>query len=116
MPQHGFARAAASALLTAPRVLRAHPLYAPRCSLPCSYMSLHNFGQAHYYALSMQHELAVMASIVEAAHDNVVTSLRCGTPASSSWSYLATSSVALAGLTLLGAGAAAARAKGPKIN
>ena len=66
-------------------------------------MSVHNFGQAHYYALSLRHELGAMAAIVDGAADNVVTSLHCAAAAGSApWSLGATGAVALSALLLLG--------------
>jgi len=68
-----------------------------------TYMSLHNFEQAHYYALSLAHELVAMSSIVESARFNLVTSLHCSSPGSAtSWSLAAMSAVGLSATMLIG--------------
>ncbi|KAG8471132.1 hypothetical protein KFE25_009553 [Diacronema lutheri] len=89
---------------------REHALFVRRWNLflhklarASTYMSVHNFGQAHYYALSLRHELGAMAAIVDGAADNVVTSLHCAAAAGSApWSLGATGAVALSALLLLG--------------
>jgi sensor histidine kinase regulating citrate/malate metabolism len=71
-------------------------------------MSLHNFGQAHYYALSLQHELRALTAIIEEAGEHLVASLQCESAPVHSWSYTAIAALALSALLLLGTAVAVA--------
>jgi len=65
-----------------------------------SYLSMHNYGQALYYALSLEHDERGMRRIVDEASSHLVTSLRCGSPPDS-WSVRATGWVVGAALVFV---------------
>jgi hypothetical protein len=77
-----------------------------------------NYGQAHYYARALRHDLDAMAAIVNQSSAHLVARLRCAKPAAPGllgagayWSFSATCAVGLSAAALVGAAGTALRAK-----
>lgn len=66
------------------------------------YLSMFNFGQAAYYALSMQHDERAMEEIVQLADNHLAAHLHCETGRLTSWSLGAWTAVCMAALLLVG--------------